>query len=229
MSQNTETVPFRTQLRVAVSNFLQKYRTLLLAVVILGVLVIVGLAIWGQVDSATKTSFAAKIEKSQDDYNSWFTEADATKKAALATILESELAEIEKSAPLGYGLSKAWFIHGNYWANQKKWTEAAAAYHTVFEKDASSYLAPIALVNAAVSHEELGNADAALKVYEEFEKAFATDVILAPQVFFTQGRLFESLQKNAEAVAAYKKLLEKFPESGWTKLGRDRILLLSPE
>jgi hypothetical protein len=41
--------------------------------------------------------------------------------------------------------------------------------------------------------------------------------------------LLESEKKPADAVAAYKKLLDKFPESSWTKLGRDRILLLSPE
>jgi len=128
---------------------------------------------------------------------------------------------------MGYGLSKAWFIHGNYWAAQKKWTDAAKAYHTVFDKDAGSYLAPIALVNAGVSLEEASDAAGALAAYAEFEKSFATDPVLAPQVFFTQGRLLETEGKTADAVAAYKKLLAKFPDAGWTKLGRDRILVLS--
>lgn len=229
MSQNTDPVPFRTQLRVAVSNFLQKYRTLLLGVVGVAFLVVVAFAVWTQVDASSKNDFAAKIEKSQADYSAWVAEADATKKGELGKALEAELAQVQNSAPTGYGLSKAWFLQGNYYSSLKNWSEAAKAYHTVFEKDKSSYLAPIALVNSAVAHEEAGDASAALAVYGEFQKEFSTDVMLAPQVLFTQGRLLESEKKSDEALASYKKLLEKFPESSWTKLGRDRILLLSPE
>ena len=84
-------------------------------------------------------------------------------------------------------------------------------------------------MNAAVSLEEAGDAAGALAAYADFEKGFSADPVLAPQVFFTQGRLLETQSKTADAVAAYKKLLAKFPESGWTKLGRDRILILSQE
>ena len=229
MSQSTDAVPFRTKLRVEVTNFLQKYRTILLGLVIAAVVVVGGLAIWTEVDTATKNAFAARIEKSQSDYAAWQGETDEAKKAALGKDLETELAEVERSAPTGYGLSKAWFLHGNYWAAQKKWTQAAQAYHSVFDKDSGSYLAPIALVNAGVSLEEAGDAAGALATYAQFEKSFATDPVLAPQVFFTQGRLLEVQGKTADSVTAYKKLLAKFPESGWTKLGRDRILILNRE
>lgn len=229
MPQNTEAVPFRTQLKISISNFLQKYRVVLVATVATVVLVVVGLAIWGQIDSSSKVTFAGKIEKSQADYSVWEAETDATKKAELGKALEAELADIQASAPVGYGLSKAWFVQGNYWAAQKKWTEASKAYHTVFDKEPSSYLAPIALVNAAVSLEEAGDNAGALGLYTAFDKAFAGNVLLAPQVFFTEGRLFEAEKKVPEALAAYKKLLEKFPESNWTKLGRDRILVLSQD
>jgi len=229
MSQSTDAVPFRTKLRVEVSNFLQRHRTLLLWLVIAAVVVVGGLAIWTQVDAGTKTAFATQIEKSQTDYAAWQSESDVAKKATLGKTLEADLAEIQKNAPVGYGLSKAWFLEGTYLANQKKWPEAAKAFRTVFEKDATSYLAPIALVNSGVSHEESGDVAAALVAYTEFEKNFSADAVLAPQVFFTEGRLLESQGKTAEAVTAYKKLLAKFPEAGWTKLGRDRILLLSQE
>ena len=229
MSQNTEAVPFRTQLRVAVSNFLQKYRSLLLGLVIGAIVVIIALAIWTQVDAATKVTFASKIEKSVTDFGAWQKETDSVKKAELAKTLEDELVEIQKNAPNGYGLSKAWFLQGSYYSTEKKWAEAAPAFRMVFEKDHASYLAPIALVNAAVSYEEAGDTPAALETYAIFEKNFSLDTLLAPQVFFTQGRLYEASSKPAEALLAYKKLLEKFPESSWTKLGRNRIILLSQE
>lgn len=229
MSQTTDQVPLRAKLRVEISNILQKYRSLLLGLVAAAILVVISLAIWTQVDAATKADYAAKIEKSQGDYTSWKTEADATKKADLGKALEAELVGIEKSAPTGYGLSKAWFLHGNFLGAQKNWAEAAKAFHTVYDKDSSSYLAPIALVNAAVSQEEAGDASAAMATYAEFERKFSADGLLAPQVFFSEGRLLELQQKLPEAVVAYKKLIEKFPESNWTKLGRDRILLLSQD
>jgi TolA-binding protein len=216
-------------MRNAVSNFLQKYRTLLLGLVVAAVLVTGGLALWTQVDAATKNAFAAQIEKSQADYVSWQAEADVSKKAELGKSLEAELADIQKKAPRGYGLSKAWFIQGSYFVSQKKWTEAAQAFRTVFEKDRSSYLAPIALLNTGVCQEEAGDVAAALATYGDFEKNYANDPLLTPQVFFTQGRLLEAQKKPAEAVAAYKRLLAQFPESSWTKLGRDRIISLNPE
>jgi len=229
MSQNTEEVPFRTQLRVAVSNFLQKYRTVLTGVVVAAVVIVGVLAIWTQVDASTKTAFAAKIDQSQADFAAWQSESDATKKASLGKALETELADIQKNAPVGYGLDKAWFLQGNYFAADKKWSDAAKAFRTVFEKDPAGYLAPIALVNSAVSLEEAGDTAGALAAYADFDKKFASDAVLAPQVFFTEGRLLEGQKKVTEAVASYKKLVDKFPDSGWTKLGRDRILILSPE
>lgn len=227
MSQTADSVPVRTKLRVAIGNLLQKYRGALVAAVAAVLVVVAGLTVWTQVDAATKSTFAAKIDKSQTDYGTWLFETDDAKRAEAAKALEADLTDIEKTAPKGYGLAKAWFLHGNYYATQKKWTEAADAFHKVYETDASLYLAPIALVNAGVAREQAGDAEAALKVYSEFEAHFAADSVLAPQVFFTQGRLLESQSKTDEAVAAYKKLLQKFPEAGWTKLGRDRILLLS--
>ena len=229
MSQNIEAEPLRARLRNGVSNFLQKYRTLLLGIVVAAVVVTGGLALWTQIDGANKTAFAAQIEKSQNDYESWLSESNATKKADLGKALEGELAQVQKSAPAGYGLEKSWFIQGSYFASQKKWNEAAKSFLMVYEKDHGSYLSPIALVNAGVAQEEAGDAPSALSTYAVFEKSFSTDSLLAPQVFFSQGRLLESEQKRTEAVAAYKKLAEKFPESSWTKLGRDRIIFLKPE
>jgi len=229
MSLSSETEPLPQRLRVVLTNFLQKYRGPLLALVAAAVVILAGLAIWAQVDQALKTDFAARIDKSQSDYSLWNLESDATKKAALAKTLEDELAQIQKTAPTGYGLSKAWFLQGNYNAAQKKWPEAAAAFRTAYDKDPKSYLAPIALLNSGASLEEAGRDAASLESYDLFLKDFSADTVLAPQVYFTQGRLLEAAGKPTEAVAAYKKLLEKFPESNWTKLGRDRILLLTKD
>ena len=228
MSQTADSVPARTKLKIALGNLLQKYRGVLIIGLAVVLVAVAAGAVWTQIDASTKTAFAVKIDKSQTDYGTWMLSGD-DKRAEAAKTLETDLTDIEKSAPAGYGLAKAWFLHGNYLANEKKWPEASNAFHKAYEADPANYLAPIALVNDGVAQEEAGSADAALKAYAEFEAHFAADPVLAPQVFFTEGRLLESQSKTDDALTAYKKLLQKFPESSWTKLGRDRILLLGKD
>ena len=230
MSDNSkENDPFRIRIKHGLTNFIQKYRSALLGLVIAIVVVFGALAIWSQIDSAVKKDYAAKIEKSQEDFSAWEAETDSVKKAELGKALEDELAVIEAKAPVSIGLLKAWFIHGNYWSSQGKWSEAANAYRTVFDKDPRSYLAPIALNNAAVAWEEAGDLAKAISTYELFLKDFSKNAILGPQVYFSQGQILEKLNKKAEALTSYQTLASTHPESNWTKLGRDRIILLGTD
>jgi len=214
-------------MKIATSNFLQKFRTLLISVVAAGILVVVGLAVWTQVDQAIKSNYATKINHAQKDFDAWKLEADEAKKAALGANLEKELGQIEKEAPHGYGLTKAWFLNGSYFAEQKKWTDAAKAFQQAAESTGSHDLGPISLVNEGVCLEEAGDLQGALKVYASFERLYSKDSLLSPQVLFAQGHLLEMIGKNKDAVSAYQKLLDQFPDSTWTKLGHDRILVLN--
>ena len=227
--KSNEANPIRIQVKNGLSNLIQKYRTILISMVALLVVVLVGLAVWSQVESSTKKDFAARMEKSQEDFSAWMKETDTTKKDSLAKTLEDELVVVEKNAPLSYGLLKAWFLHGDLYAEQKKWVEASKAYKTVYDKDAQSYLAPISLVNASVSQEEAGDVSAALLLLDIFLKDFSANVVLAPQVYFTKGHLQELQLKTADALVTYKLLQEKYPESNWTKLAHDRIILLGSD
>ena len=117
--KSNEANPIRIQVKNGLSNLIQKYRTILISMVALLVVVLVGLAVWSQVESSTKKDFAARMEKSQEDLSAWMKETDTTKKDSLAKTLEDELVVVEKNAPLSYGLLKAWFLHGDLYAEQK--------------------------------------------------------------------------------------------------------------
>ena len=48
-----------------------------------------------------------------------------------------------------------------------------------------------------------------------------------PRAYFSLGRALETLGKPDEAVTAYNAGIDRFPDSNWTNLGRDRIIYLA--
>jgi TolA-binding protein len=85
----------------------------------------------------------------------------------------------------------------------------------------------VALYNAATAAEERGDSLKALELYTRCAKEYEKTFPLMPRVYFAIGRIQESQKNNTEALAAYEKLVEKWPNDNWTKLARSRILMLS--
>lgn len=216
-----------TAVRIAISNFLQKYRAIILAGIVIIVVILTALAGWSIYSQGVKKEFGAKIEKLGDDYSQWKNEADATKKAQLEKSFVSELKDLETKAPDSYALLKAYFIQGEFQTDKKQWKEAATSFEKVFSLDNKSYLAPVALVNSAVCYENAQDSAKALQQYKAFLLSYPKNALLAPQVNFSQGALLESLGKTAEAIKSYQGNVENFPDSDWTKLSRDRLFVIS--
>jgi tetratricopeptide (TPR) repeat protein len=214
--------------RVGLANFLQRYRSVLIVGIILILVLLAGFATWSIWTQSVKVKYANKVEQIETSYNNWKQETDATKKQKLAQTLVSELTAVEKSAPNSYGLLKTYYIQGEYLETQKKYAEASAIFHKVFELNSSNYLAPVSLLNAAVCLENSGNEVQAEAFYVMFQKKFPQDKILGPQVGFSLGRIYESQNKPLLAIASYKKVVDNFTESDWAKLARDRLFLLQP-
>ncbi|NNM55332.1 MAG: tetratricopeptide repeat protein [Spirochaetales bacterium] len=213
--------------RVAISNFLQKNRSVILTAIVVVVVVLAALAGWSIYAQGVKKDFGAKIEKLDSDYSQWKSEADTTKKAQLEKNLLSELKALEAKAPNSYALLKAYFIQGEYQTDQKQWDTAAVSFEKVFTLDKTSYLAPVALVNAAVCYENANEQAMALQEYTTFISQYNKNALLAPQVYFSQGALLEAMGKTADAIKSYQQNVENFPDSDWTKLSRDRLFVIS--
>lgn len=224
MIQNTENdkIPFKAK----IANFLQKNRKTLIFTILGLILVLGGIGIYASITVGISTEYAKKIEKIQQDLSDIQNENDEIKRKSLSNIFEKELTEIITNANLSYGLLKAYFISGNYKVFQKKWVEAAEDFSKVYFKDPKSYLSPISLANQASCLENSGNLEKSIEVYDLFEKNYSDNKVYIPEVWFNKARLLEKLNQSQKAIENYKKLIDKFPESNWTKLARDRIITL---
>ena len=140
--------------------------------------------------------------------------------------LMEELAAFERKAS-GYAAAKAFGISAGIFEAQKKWPEAEKAWSNAANAAKKTYLAPVALYNAAVAAEEQGNTESAIEFYK---KALETDnsFLGAARAQFSIGRLEESRNKKDAAIEAYRSLIGKWPNDPiWSNLAQSRILLLS--
>jgi TolA-binding protein len=104
----------------------------------------------------------------------------------------------------------------------------AEAFQTLASRFPRSYLAPLALLYAGVSYEELGDAKQALASYQRLQQRYR-DSYLLPRALFSVGRLLEVEGDSAGALKAYNELEDDHPDSNWTKVARNRIILLKTE
>ena len=47
-----------------------------------------------------------------------------------------------------------------------------------------------------------------------------------PAVLFNIGRLFETIERPDDAISYYERLLDEYPNSGWTSIAQSRIIVL---
>jgi tetratricopeptide (TPR) repeat protein len=111
--------------------------------------------------------------------------------------------------------------------DQKNWVAAEEKWLKAAEAAPKSYLAPIAVYNAAVAAEEQGNVESAIAFYSR-AAGFGDSFPAAARAQFSVGRLEESRNNKDSAVEAYRNLLAKWPnEPVWPNLAQNRLLVLS--
>lgn len=74
------------------------------------------------------------------------------------------------------------------------------------------YIKPLAIMAQGDAEAELHNTDKALSLYEK-AAAQGDNVLVAPTALFKAGMMYLSMQKNDKAIACFKKVKEKYPES----------------
>jgi len=142
--------------------------------------------------------------------------------------VETLLAEIKKFAEKtnGFAGTKAWAIIGQIYSGRKDWVNAQEAWLSAAKKGNKTYLAPIALFNAAAAAEEQGNLEQAIGLLEQ-SVAHKFEFPAAARAQFSIGRLHETLGNKTAAVEAYRVILSKWPELPvWQNLARSRIAVI---
>ncbi|MDR2766962.1 MAG: tetratricopeptide repeat protein [Treponema sp.] len=226
MAKEKETKETTEELAAAdkIALFIAKYRVIILAVLAFTAAGVIGAAAFFTVRNELQKRAIVKLtalEKRLGDIGDPADETKTTEVQALAEEFNS-LA----GASFGYAAAKAYSLAAGIYAERKEWAKAEEAWKSSAEKGEAIYIAPISLYNAAAAAEEQGKLDAALDYFGRC-LAFTGNNPAAPRARFNMGRIYETEGRTAEALEAYRALVEnESPDSSWVKLAHSRIISL---
>jgi len=221
-NENTTPVTFSENL----VSFIQRFRKsiVIFAAAVLGLITIAAVAV--SIIDGNRIKNIEKVENYVVRYDEARGISDEGKKTAAMTALVDELS-VFASASNGYASARAYMALASIHADMKDWSEAETAWVAAAAELPKSYLAPVALYNAASAAEEKGDADKAIVLYNRCINEFGKSFPLAPRAYLALGRIHEEKNDPVSAADAYMKIVELWPNDNWTKLANSRILSLA--
>jgi len=155
-TRSTETKPrFVERLTV----FLQKYRIVLLVILIALVLFLVVYFSWSEWNKRTLERSALMAERTESMYEQWLGESDESAQSSIQQELDELIDQVLKRYPRQYAAQRARFIRANLAFENEQWQEAAESYSSVADSFPKSYLALLSLFNAGVAYEQMDDLD----------------------------------------------------------------------
>jgi len=216
-------------IRRRISNFLahavSRFRIALLVILIAAAAFLVGYVIYNEVSKKLASDSALMAERAQTQFDSWRSETDATKKAALEKDLFDQLGTLIGRYPRQYGGQRGLLLRADLNYEKKAWDAALKDYETLAARFPKSYLAPISLFDAAVCYEEKEDTDNALKLYVQASSSYKESTV-APRALFDSGRLYEAKGDWTNAQKAYQSMDGLYAQSMWTRLAKNRLVEL---
>jgi tetratricopeptide (TPR) repeat protein len=151
-----------------------------------------------------------------------FNMTDEANAEAVAALLEDLSAFAPGTA--GYPGSRAYALIAGIRGDKKEWAEAEQAWREAAKKAGKSYLAPVALFNAAAAAEAQGKIPEAISLYGQC-LASPADFPASPRAQFAIGRLEEKQGNRENALEAYRTLRTTWPnDTLWRNLAQSRII-----
>lgn len=111
------------------------------------------------------------------------------------------------------------FDDGDYSTAYDTYMEIAAAH-------SDDYFAPLCLMNAAASAENMGNQDEALDLYTQVWDVYGKDAPEAPKALFSQARIIEAQGDVELASSIYNQLADEFSSSYYSALAQAKLLTI---
>jgi len=211
--------------REKVSRFLSTYRIAIIAVAGIILVVVATLSIYSIVRGKRIEASTLMAEELQDSFEEWEAAGEAEKENLEKEIL-SGAEEIISSYEGLFAAARAHMLRAQIHVAKEEWKSAETDFLKVADSYADTYLAPVALMSAAVSREEQENYEAAIELYRRVEENYSDRSPAAPHALFSIGRLNEVLDRRDAALEAYNGLIDDFSSSDWTKPARSRIIYL---
>lgn len=205
-------------------QFLQKNRKPLLISVSVIVLGLIVFGIVTTVQSRRMTDFTERVETVQQRFNQEYTSADADERDAISAELQSDLADILGSVRRGYPALRALMISGELAYQEERFADAKEYFLKAADEYSRTYLAPVALMNAAVTSEKLEDIDRSIELFQRIVDSYSDTFQGAPRALLNIGRLYETQENIDAAVIAYEQITEDYAGSEWAKLARTRLI-----
>jgi len=204
--------------------FLTERRALVIAALVVVVTIIVAAAVWGPIRSGMDDRNAQVAEDIDQSFSDWLYAGDDEKAAKE----EEFLANVQKGLDgREYSVQRALFMRGQYYINLEKWAEASADFASLADSYPKSYLAPVALFNAASTSETAGDSAKAVEFYTRLVDNYADKAGEAAEALFNLGRLAEEEGNKDKAKEFYNQLIADYDASDWKNIAKTRILLMN--
>ena len=214
-----------------IGELIQKNRMRLLVGLGAIVLIIAGFIIFSVAKEKSLSNALSKLDTLNRRYENLRASILSEEEMSVSELSElglllAEITEFEMKNS-GFPAARAYSISANIYVDQKNWASAEEKWLKAANASPKTYLAPIAVFNAAVAAEEQGNIDTAIAHYTQ-AAGYGESFPSAARAQFSIGRLEESRNNRNSAVAAYRNLLANWPdEPVWSNLAQNRLLVLS--
>ncbi|MGI6432939.1 MAG: tetratricopeptide repeat protein [Sphaerochaetaceae bacterium] len=199
--------------------------------VIIGIVLVVALiASWIGISAAEKKADQRQLalNVAEDTYHRWAALEDKSSSEAVAQQQEitTELQALAQRKGSSYPTVKAQYLLGLMAFEQKDYQQALQYFETIVHNGKSTYLSSLALFNAAVVHEELGDEDAALEQYQTIYDTWGTEGAESAKALFNVARIQEERGNLDLAKALFQQLADDFPASEYAKLAQTKVVVL---
>jgi len=218
-----------------IGAFLSGHRIplIVLAVIIfVGIFASIGISQYLNVRVERSAVAAEEIQELWDDWSASRAAGDDTDDDtgdADDTALREAIAAAREQFSGHYAEFRGLYILGQLEWELGNFEAAGEAFLELADTYDDTYIAPVALANAAAAAEETGDIDRARELFGRVTRLEGVANLERSHALFNLGRLAEVQEEYGLAVDYYNQLLDEHGDSNWTNLGRNRIIWLTSQ
>lgn len=209
-------------LEVSVNSLLEKFRKILLCVLIAVVIAVIVIIAGIVIRSNSVESGLEKVESITFSLtnNSATMSADELKSAN-----ENAIAQLsELSSSKGIVGIRANLLLADLYFQKGEFEKSRSAYIDSSNIKKNAYTNATAFYNAGVCSEKLNDLDSAIKYYKAASDI--KDYLLVDHALFSLARVYEVKNDISSAIEVYEKLNDLHPTSSWALIAKTRLISL---
>lgn len=211
-----------------ISGFFVKNKKVVIMVLCAALVALAVLAILLVMNDRKQDELQSRIDGLQTKCEELFQKVEYT--AEEYSELLAEIQEVEQAGKDSYAGVKAAYVLGLCYLNAKDYANAYDFFMKASAKDSVSYLAPLAVFNAAVCKENLGDTQAAMSLYERVPADFGYDTGIAPKALFNSARLHLANGDIDLARSAFQQIVDQYSSassgSEYAALSKNALMTL---